>query len=736
MMKTLFWIVFAVIAAAEILGSGTCAWAQETNLPPIVVTAPSPIRHRTSTRVLHGDGGASAAKPLPAQKNLSDALLPNFVADTFSSMTVMSAPQIDKTPGNTLGAVLFDKPGISATTFSPAGASRPVIRGLDSFRVRIQENGIGSHDVSDLGEDHGVPIDPLTAQQIEVLRGPSTLRWGSQAIGGVVSVTNNRIPDSIPQNGFSMETKGAVSSVDRGYDAATLLDMGSMNGAYGGAVHADVYKREGGDYAIPGGRQANSAVSSAGESIGASSIGPQGYFGFNLAHFASIYHIPGTDGASNNTRIDLDQLKFTSKGEYRPDTDAIDAIRYWAGATKYKHNEINNDDGIAATFKNDEQEGRVEVQLAPRQTPFGALTTAVGLQGGHQQLGTSGEAGGLLAPAETTSVAAFSFHELKLSNTLKAQLAGRVEYDAVNGSPGIFPASLLPPPDIVDGNKTNREFAPKSISLGLLKELPNNLVASLTGSYVERAPRSPELFSKGSHDAPGTFEIGNPDLEIEKAKTVELGLKRAAGQFRFDTSLYYTSFSNFIYKRFTGNECNADFASCTPIAAPGPNFDPNGEIFKQIAYSQADATFYGGELAAQYDIGKFARGTYGVDAQYDYVHARFSDGTFVPRMPPHRVGGGLYWSDPNWFTRVGILHAFGQNEIAPNETTTGGYNLLKAEINYKQAIMAFGGFPAMLTVGLVGDNLLNESVRNSVSFRKDDVELPGRNVRAYASLKF
>ncbi len=723
--------VFAAVAGIALVTQ--TAGAQEIALPQVVVTAPSPIQHRAPRRPANPEGeGPRNAQAAPEAAPESNPWLPSFVADTFNSMVVMKQSEIERTAGGTLGALLFDKPGISATTFAPAGASRPVIRGLDSFRIRTQENGIGTHDVADLGEDHGVPIDPLAAQQIEVLRGPSTLRWGSQAIGGVVSVTNNRIPDHVPLNGFSMETKGAVSSADRGYEASTLIDMGSLNAAgYGGAVHADIYKRYGGDYAIPSGRQANSGVNSTGESLGASAIGPQGFFGFNLAHFASVYHIPGVDGASNNTRIDMDQLKFTSKGEYRPDAAGIEAVRYWFGATKYKHNEINDDDGIAATFKNSEQEARIETQLTPRKTPFGTLTTAYGVQFGHQQIATSGEAGGLLAPAETTSAAAFVFNELQFTPTLKGLLAGRIEYAAVNGTPDIFPPDYLgTSPGYMPGSgETKRDFAPKSVSLGLRKELPGNLVASLTGSYVERAPRAPELFSKGAHDAPGTFEIGNPDLKIEKAKTIEFSLRRPVGRFRFDSSLYYTKFDNFIYKRLTGVECNEDFASCG-------NLTPGEEVFKQIVYSQANATFYGGELAAQYDIGQAARGTYGVDAQYDYVHARFADGTFVPRIPPQRVGGGFYWGDPNWFARVGLLHAFGHNDIAPYETTTGGYNLLKAEINYKQRIVTYGGVPVVLTVGIVGDNLLNESVRNSVSFRKDDVELPGRNVRAYASLKF
>jgi iron complex outermembrane receptor protein len=708
-MQVKFVRVFAFVSfvVAAIFEATAGAKAQDVQLPTTVVTAPSPIQRRA----LNNDNAAT-----PEQ-----GVLP-IVEDAFTPITVMTAPEIERSNASTLGDLLSSKPGISSSSFAPGAASRPVIRGLDNFRVRIQENGIGSHDVSDLGEDHGVPIDPLAAQQIEVLRGPATLRWGSQAIGGVVNVTNNRIPEFVPQNGFSMTTKGAVSSVDRGYEGATLMDMGVADGA----MHADIYTRRAGDYAIPGGRQANSAFTSDGQSIGASSIGPNGFVGFAITHFDATYHIPGTESAANNTRIHLQQVKYTTKGEYRPDSNGIDAIRFWLGATDYKHDEINDNDGVAATFKNKEQEARIEVQLAPVETWFGPLTSAFGTQLGHQQLGTSGEAGSLLAPTQTGSLAAFLFNELKLTNTLKLQAAGRIEYVDIGGTAAIFPARFLPPGDPVESPFT-RHFPLKSASLGLLKELPWNLVASLTGQYVERAPRAPELFSKGAHDAPGTFEIGNPVLTIEKAKTIEVGLRRARGAFRFDATAYYTQFSNFIFKQLTGNTCGEDFASC--VAGPG------GE-FTQIAFAQRDATFYGAEFGSQLDLTRFGRGTLGVDAQYDYVHARFSDGTFVPRIPPQRVGGGVFFRDENWFAHVGLLHAFGHDQIALNETPTGGYNLLKAELSYTKKVTCLGGIPCEFTAGIVGDNLLNESVRNSVSFRKDEVELPGRNVRLFANVRF
>ena len=128
-----------------------------------------------------------------------------------------------------------------------------MIRGLDNYRVRVQENGIGSHDVSALSEDHAVPIDPFSADRIEVVRGPATLRYGSQAIGGVVNAINDRIPEIIPPRGFSVETRGGLNSVDRGADGAFKVTAGAGNFA----VHADAFERHAGDYDTPAGRQFN-----------------------------------------------------------------------------------------------------------------------------------------------------------------------------------------------------------------------------------------------------------------------------------------------------------------------------------------------------------------------------------------------------------------------------------------------------------------------------------------------
>ena len=759
-----------------------------TQLPEITVTAPSPIVRRkpapprTPARVARAAPGQNRERPAepqaaPVAAAPQQGVLP-VVTDQFATVTVVPNEEIRRSGGATLGDLLFSKPGITGSSFAPGASSRPIIRGLDVNRVGIVENGVGAGGVSDLGEDHFVPIDPLATDQVEVVRGPAALRYGSTSIGGVVSATNNRIPEALPScaaapfqsyglpvkapladvqssSCVNVETRTAVSSVDRGVEGGILLDAGGGNFA----VHADAYGRKAGDYSIPGypylfdqtrpvnGRQPNSAVQADGASVGGSYIFHGGFIGAAITQNDSLYRIPGIEPSDHQARIDARQTKFTAKGEYRPDAAAVDAIRFWAGATDYKHNEVALADpadfsslGVRQTFTNKEQEGRVEVQMTPFNARFAAVTTAFGLQAGHQELTASSPddptspLNGLWDPNKNNRVAGYVFNELKFTDSTKAQIAGRVEHVNLSGTMPAFIPELFDlnanPGDIGPSTARNLSFTPKSASIGLIQNLPGELVASVTAQYVERAPKPAELFSRGGHESTVTFDIGNPNLSIETAKSVEIGLRRATGPFRFEATAYYTKFNGFIYRRLTGNTC--EDVACVAPADPAFPLELN-----QAIYSQRDATFRGGEFQSQFDVGPLNGGIWGIENQFDVVRATFSDGTNVPRIPPVRAGGGLFWRDANWLARVNVLHAFAQNDIAPvGETPTAGYNLLKAEVSYRTKLDPSWFGAREMMVGLVGNNLLNENIRNHVSYTKDEVLMPGIGVRAFANLKF
>jgi iron complex outermembrane receptor protein len=700
--------VRSLLASACALSIGSGAKADPmVELPPIDVRVENP----DAPSGARSDGAVAPGTLIVIDK-------------AYGSVTVVPRSEIELEQYKTLGDALFDKPGLSATTFAPGAASRPIIRGLDNFRVRIEENGVDVGDVSALGEDHPVPIDPLAAQQIEVIRGPATLRHGSEAIGGLVSVTNNRLPTYSPTNGFSASTMTGISSVDFGIDHTSEFDAGTKNFA----IHADIVARAGQNYTIPGGVQVNSAENRQAVSLGGATLFDNGFAGISYSNFATTYHIPGGEAAEAMTRIRARQQKVMARGEVRSASDLVEAFRYWLAISDYAHDEIGLDeagiDGIRATFKARAQEFRAEAQQTTFTTPFGPLNGALGLQLGNRAIATSGEAGALLAPSLRRALASYIFEELALTDTTRVQAAGRIEYDSVGGTAAAFPATFLPPPDEPLATPTVRTFLPLAASLGLQQDLPWAMVASLSGLAVQRAPSAPELYSMGPHDATGTFEIGDPSLSKETGRTIELGLRRAEGPLRFDAAAYSTRFDGFIYKRLTGTTCDDDFASCGA-----------GTALQQIVYSQQSAVFVGVEVAAQYDLLPLGSGVLGVDAQYDYVRARFTDGTNVLRIPPMRIGGGLSYRDDTWFARIGLLHAFAQNLVAPDETATAGYDNLRTELAFRQKLAPGSGIEE-IRFGIVGDNLFDDDIRNSASFKKSEILLPGRGIRAHLALRF
>jgi len=707
-----------VAGLACLVGAPLVEVRAQEELPEITVRAPKPMKRRA--RVATPPAAPTPAPlpdPLPTAPEQPPADAP------LASASLLTAQQVLGRGAASLGDTLGTTPGVSATSFSPV-ASRPVIRGLGGFRVRTQENGIGSADMANLGEDHAVAIDPLAAQSVEVIRGPGTLRYGAQAIGGVVSASNNRIPTAIPKNGIAFEARGGLNSVSDGRDGAVQLDTGGGNIA----IHADAYARQAGDYRIPGGVQANSSYRAEGHAIGGSYIFDRGFVGMSFQDTAMTYFIPGIDSARVKNHIDLRQKKWTSRGEWRVGEGGIDTMRYWLGYTDYHHNEINGvgaNAQIGSRFKNRELESRVEVAHLPFASPLGELRGSAGLQWSQRDLSVAGATESLLAPARNANLAAFLFEELRIAPRLRAQGALRIEQTETSGTGAQFPANYLPPPDQPTVFPVDRRFMPVSASAGLLYDLPHDIVARVTVQHVERAPDPIELFYKGPHDTPRTFEIGDPTMTLEKADTLELGFKRARGDTRFEASIYYSRYRNFIFKNFTGIRCNESFASC---GTPGASYD-------QIVYTQRDARFLGGELQIAHDVVRIWNGVFGVEAQYDIVHATFAAGGFVPKIPPQRLGGGIYYRDANWTARVNLLHAFAQTNLGAFETPTPSFNLLNAEVSHTTTLPN-GDWPVTLTVGLKGENLLDDDIRFHQSYKKDEVLQPGRNVRLFASMKF
>lgn len=614
--------------------------------------------------------------------------------DQTQSVAEVSRETLMSSGGFGLGDVLKNVPGVTSSSFSP-GAARPVIRGFDASRVRVTENGIGSHDASDISGDHGVPIDPLSAIEVEVLRGPGTLRYGSQAIGGVVNAINNRIPFDIAE-GTSGEffAGGATNATER--MTGGVVDY---RGA-GFAFHADGVIRGSDDFDTPRGPQENTWANGEAFALGGAYVGDQGAGGGSFTHFASRYGIASEPGGEVS-KINLKQDNYAGAARLNAPLPGIKNINGRIGYSDYSHDEIVAGEGILATFNNKEWEGRVEALHGG----FGLLESgAIGAQWSDRDFEALGEGADFLLPTKTQSFAGYAFERFQLRQDLMLEGALRVESANVKGATNA-------------GGAFDRDFMPTSIALGVVFSPIDSLSLSLNLSQTERAPNAVELFAQGPHEASGTFEIGSPTLGKERARSVEAGIHYdGANRAHASLGLFSSAFHGFVAGVLTGN-----------------SYDEEGNFvlgdagdFAELHYIQRNADFSGFEAEAHVPLHPVGNGYFGVDLKTDYVRAKFGEGGGnVPRIPPFRFGGALFFEGERLRAEIGFLRTETQDDVAAGETPTDGCTMVDASATYRLIAQSKGG----LDMTLAATNLTDAVGRNHVSFTKDYVLLPGRNVR-------
>jgi iron complex outermembrane receptor protein len=597
--------------------------------------------------------------------------------------------EILRSGGANIADALANTPGVTGTSFA-SGASRPVIRGFDANRVRTLEDGIGSFDVADVGPDHGVPIDPLSAQRIEVVRGAATLRYGSQAIGGVVNAINNRVPTRLPDEPFQAEFTGLYGTNADTRQGSALLDARAGDFAF----HADGFKRDAGDYDIPGGTMPNSYFNGDGYSAGGTYFFDKNRIGAALVHYDSEYGIPGEE-----TFIDMKQTKEMLRSSFAPDIGAFQTLTVEGGHADYEHSEIDPATGEAlATFKDNEWDARAE-GLFGAMGPFSA--TAIGVQLQNRDFSALGEGGDYLQPTTTKSSAAFLFTDAPLAPRLHLHAGARVESVDMDGTPAN---------DIA----TSRRFTPVSASAGLLLEASGSVRLGLTLSSAARAPAQTELFARGPHDGPATFETGDPTLRVERANSLETTVRFDGQKARFEGALWGAKFDNYILGALTGRTCDEEGA-----CALG-----DGEELKELNYVQGGAKFWGAEAKATFDLFASGPNTLSAIGLADFVRATLDDGGNVPRISPYHVGLGMNWDGGALGAGFLVKYTGRQDHLGLAETPTAGFTSLDAQASWRPFSDA-----KSFEVALVGKNLTDSTQRNAIALNKDDVILQGRELR-------
>ncbi|KQY01716.1 TonB-dependent receptor [Massilia sp. Root133] len=610
---------------------------------------------------------------------------------------VLAGDELRDKVGSSLGETLQNELGVSASAFG-AGASRPIIRGMEGSRVKMLENGMATSDVSGLSNDHAVASEGAIARQIEILRGPAALLYGSGAIGGLVNVVNERIPTALePKLTGQVETR--LSTVDNGKDMSGTLD-GSI-GKIG--LHLDGNARNTDDYQIPDLRVVNDPTSRMNRlpnsdtkerniGIGGSYIDDWGYAGLSASHLTNFYGIPTDEGS----HIDQRQNRYDFDSVVKNPLAGLESARVKAGYTDYHHAEL--DDGVPATlFSNKSFESRVELTHKPI-TSLG-LHGTFGVQTENTHFSALSAAGGpdTVPVTHSTTQAAFLVEEWSQG---PLRWNAGLRYENVDRKPV---------------SNRERTFDLGSGSIGALWPFTKGYSAGATVSYAQRAPATEELYSGGPHDATLTFDVGDPNLQKEVSRNIELSLQKTSGLLRWRVNAYRNNVNNFIY----GHIMDASFDE---------DGNPGGE-FRQRLFQQAKAHVQGAEAEMTWNqIGMGWNGRVFADTSRGYL----DDAGNLPLQPADRVGAAIGYRQPHWRAGLDWTHARGQDRLAAFETsTTPSYNQVNANVSYTQRLEHLD-----LTYFVTAKNLLNEDIRLATSLLKDIAPLPGRNVVFGVRAKF
>ena len=583
-----------------------------------------------------------------------------------------------------LGEMLASQPGVTSSFFGPA-ASRPILRGLDADRVRVLTDGIGSFDVSAMSADHAVAINPLTADRIEVVRGPASLLYGSSAIGGVVNITDHRIANQVPREWAHIDLTSALASSAGERSAAALVDV--PVGESGLVAHIDGSWQKSGDYRA-GGRIVNSGGESWQGAGGLSLIRAGGDLGFSVARLENDYGIPNSivPGAEEDVRIDMRQTRVDARAGVEL-SGFLDRLNVRAGWADYRHDEVEEDGEVATSFFSRAFEGRLELV----QNEDNGWKGTSGLHYMERRVEAIGEEANI--PLNQLRQFGLFAVESRDLGWLTAEAGGRFERSTVAT------------------RDYRRNFSTVSASLGLSKPLLEGVHLSANLAWSERAPSPEELLTDGPHAATRAYEIGNPDLKVERSIGAEAALRGSGDGWSFELSGFFNRFHDFVYLAATDDE------------------EDGLPVFVQ---QQADARHWGMEWQGKARIAELGTIRISVDGLADFVRAELLRGLGpVPRMPPLRVVGGVSAEGARLSGRFEVERTMAQHKLAANETTTPGWTLVNASLGWRP----FGAGRQTVLVAEVHNLFDVEALRHS-SFLKDSAPLPGRDFRLSARFTF
>lgn len=644
----------------------------------------------------------------------------------------------------TLGDTLKNQLGVHSNYFGPV-ASSPIIRGLEGPRVLITQNSLDAGDASRVGPDHAVATETSTAQQIEILRGPATLLYGSGAIGGVVNIVDNRVPQDNATLGAWQLQHDTVADEN-------LVSGSLTSGVNDLAFHVDGFWRESDDYRIPvaaevgdtehnhSQRLEDSAYDASGFNLGGSYLLDNGFVGISYGRLERTYGIPGHehdhghDHADDGVYADLEQDRVQLHSELTLNHGFFSALHTRLGYTDYQHSEIEGGEALT-TFENTVSEARFDVFHHPMVDWRGTLS----LQYKHQDFVAEGlEA---FTPPSTTETLALALIEERHFGPVQIQLGARVERVEIKAPEVIVSLSDHDHENMLSVLAVKSVFEPFSLSAGASWHFTPGYKLATSLSHSQRAPSAAELLSFGPHIGTGTYEVGalfelhdeghgdfHVDLnlepiELETSNNIDLSLTKYHGDVGFTLNAFYNLFDDFYYLQATGLQYDDDGHDHGHDHGHG---DEDDGLPVHI-YTAADARLYGFESQLVWQLNDQLK----LSTMADYTRASLRGGENLPRIPPLRLGGQVDYRFGNISSELSLNHYFDQNKTAALESETDGYTLLDAQISYHWVTSRQD-----ITLYLRANNLTDAEARPHASFLKDQAPLPGRSFAAGIRSRF
>ncbi|HBC0988749.1 TPA: TonB-dependent receptor [Escherichia coli] len=671
---------------------------------------------------------SNAGTTIKSEENKQNDVLTVYSTPLHTPQEKMAIPVAVITPEELLSnrsasvaETLASLPGFHASFFG-GGSVHPVIRGMSGNRVKVLHSGSDLMDVSSVGADHAITSEPFLSQRIEVLKGPSTLLYGGGTIGGAVNVIDNKIPLSVPEKSYDGELHYQYDSVSEGNTGSAGLTLGQDNLALrieGTKRHQSNYKQPGPVHQGETAHLAGSYQDTQSADIGASWISDEGYIGIGYGEQHRRYGLPGHSHLHehihnhNNTPvrilssgyhhdhnhtypdeqhehsipyIEMDSKRWELHGEKNNPFRGIESVRFSAARTDYRHDEKEGNE-LNTQFKNRGD----ELRLSFTHKPLWGWHGVIGGQFNHRDFIAEGEEA-YIPSTKTKNHSLFLLEEFKADN-FRYELGVRQEWQ-----------SLL-------NRKTqnDKKQTASSVSAGFSWNFTEDYTLNLYLSHTKRLPVAEELYADGIHTASRTIEKGDPGLTAETSNNIDIGLSKATNDIQLNINAYYNRINNYIYGKFTGPDIN------------------NG--YRPLQYVQHDAEFKGIEGNIDYYYSEDNL----IGFSGDYIRAKLLNNKGnIPRIPAYRLSAYLrHHLTDNLTGQIRIEYFGKQNKTAEYETPTESYNTVNLSSEYI-------GYLAQTDYTLYAkiNNIFNTKGKDSTSYIKDDMYLPGRNIILGVTFKF